>query len=69
MRNLPVKFNLLCLFMPQTITNLGLQFAFHTLCLLGHMPAHLFQSLQIFMRGLHAFLQPTRERLQRAFYL
>ena len=69
MRNLPVKFNLLCLFMPLTITNLGLQFAFRILCLLGHMPAQLFQSFQIFLCGHHAFLHPTREEFQRAFYL
>ena len=69
MRNLSVKFNLTCFFMPQNLIDLGLQISLHVLCLLGHMPTHLFQSLQIFMRGLHAFLQPTREWLQGAFYL
>ena len=69
MRKLSVKFNLLCFFMPQNLMDFGLQTSLNVMCLLGHMPTHLFQSLQIFMRGLHAFLQPTRERFQRAFYL
>ena len=69
MRNLSVKFNLLCFFMPQNLIDLGLQISLHVLCLLGHLLTHLFQPLQILMRGLHAFLQPTRERFQRAFYL
>ena len=59
MRNLPFKFNLLSFFMPQNIIYLGLQLSLHILCVLGHTPA-LFQSFQIFLRGLHAFLHPTR---------
>ena len=51
MRNLPVKFDLLCFFRPQNLIDLGLQISLHVLFLLGHMPTHLFQSLLIFMRG------------------
>ena len=69
MRNLPFEFNLLGFFMPQNIVVLGLQFAFHTMCFLGHVSTKSFQSLQIFLRGLHTFLHPTREVFQRAFNL
>ena len=55
--------------MPPNLIDLWLQISLHILCLLGHVFTQSFQSLQIFLRGLHTLLHPTREWLQRVFYL